>query len=208
MSASPDSGTIRKDALFLLKPQAPNLVLIGMPGVGKSTLGVLVAKQLAAPFVDTDLLIQAAHGKRLQEIILEKGLSGFRAIEQATVCSLGVTGTVIATGGSVVYSSEAMEHLKAHGFILWLDLSLPFLEQRLGDLDARGVLRAPGQTLEALYQERKPLYAHHAQAHLLLDGLSHDEAVDAILHTLKTHGFFFAEKKTHECRHVFEGAAS
>ncbi len=190
MLASPDSSTIHKGSLFHLKPQAPNLVLIGMPGVGKSTLGVLVAKQLAAPFVDTDLLIQAAHGKRLQEIILEEGLSGFRAIEQAAVCSLEVTGTVIATGGSVVYSSKAMEHLKAYGFILWLDLSLPFLEQRLGDLDARGVVRAPGQTLEGLYQERKPLYAHHAQARLLLDGLGHDEAVHAILHTLKAHGFF------------------
>lgn len=168
---------------------ALNLVLIGMPGVGKSTLGVLAAKQLAAPFVDTDLLIQTTHGKRLQEIILEKGLAGFRAIEEAAVCSLTVFGTVIATGGSVVYSLKAMEHLRAHGFIVWLDLSMPFLEQRLGDLDARGVVRAPGQSLQGLYEERRPLYARHAQARLLLDGLNHDEALHALMHLLQTQGF-------------------
>ncbi|ROQ92123.1 shikimate kinase [Desulfosoma caldarium] len=168
---------------------APNLVLIGMPGVGKSTLGVLAAKQLAAPFVDTDLIIQAAHGKRLQEIIREKGLAGFRAIEEAAVCSLTVFGTVIATGGSVVYSAKAMEHLRARGFIVWLDLSLPFLEQRLGDLDARGVVRAPGQSLQGLYEERQPLYALHAQAHLLLDGLNHEDALQALLHVLQTQKF-------------------
>ncbi|MGQ9749728.1 shikimate kinase [Desulfosoma sp.] len=172
------------------RPEAPNLVLIGMPGVGKSTLGVLAAKQLAAPFVDTDLLIQTAHGKRLQEIILERGLAGFRAIEEAAVCSLAVSGTVIATGGSVVYSPKAMTHLRTHGFIVWFDLSLPFLEQRLGDLDARGVVRAPGQTLQGLYKERQPLYARYAQARLLLDGLSHDEALQALWRVLALHGVF------------------
>lgn len=170
--------------------EAPNLVLIGMPGVGKSTLGVLAAKHLVAPFVDTDLVIQTAHGKRLQEIICEKGLAGFRAIEEAAVCSLAVSGTVIATGGSVVYSPKAMEHLRIHGFIVWLDLSLPFLEQRLGDLDARGVVRAPGQTLQGLYQERQPLYARYAQARLFLDGLSHDEALQALWRVLATHRVF------------------
>lgn len=163
-----------------------NLVLIGMPGVGKSTLGVLLAKELAAPFVDTDLLIQAAYGKRLQEIILEKGLAGFRAIEEAMVCSLSVSGTVIATGGSVVYSTKAMEHLKAHGVVIWLDLSCSLLEKRLGDLDARGVVRVPGQSLEELYEERKPLYAQHAHAHIVLDGLPHDQAVQTILEMLAT----------------------
>lgn len=168
----------------------PNLVLIGMPGVGKSTLGVLAAKELAVPFVDTDLLIQTAHGKRLQEIIREKGLAGFRAIEEAAVCSLAISGTVIATGGSVVYSPKAMEHLRTHGFIVWLDLSLPLLEQRLGDLDARGVVRTPGQTLHALYKERQPLYARYAQVRLLLDNLGHDEALQVLWKALASHGVF------------------
>ncbi len=166
-----------------LHPRDPNMVLIGMPGVGKSTLGVLVAKHLAAPFVDTDLIIQAAHGKRLEEIIRQSGLQGFRNIEEAAVCSLNLSGTVIATGGSVVYSAKAMEHLKSHGYVLWLDLSYDLLERRLGDLDARGVVRAPGQTLKALYEERKPLYSRHAHARLLLDGMNHDEAVQAVLDT-------------------------
>jgi shikimate kinase len=161
----------------------PNMVLIGMPGVGKSTLGVLAAKELAAPFVDTDLLIQAAHGKRLEEIIRERGLEGFRAVEEAAVCGLNCAGTVIATGGSVVYSAKAMKHLKRHGRILWLDLSIALLEERLGDLDARGVVRAPGQTLQGLYDERKPLYACHAHARLLLDGMNHDDALKALLET-------------------------
>ncbi|MEJ5366264.1 MAG: shikimate kinase [Desulfosoma sp.] len=166
-----------------LSAHDPNLVLIGMPGVGKSTLGVLAAKALAAPFVDTDLVIQATYGKRLEEIIRERGLEGFRAVEEAAVCALNCAGTVIATGGSVVYSPRAMEHLKRHGRILWLDLSCALLEQRLGDLDARGVVRAPGQTLQGLYDERKPLYARHAHARLLLDGMNHDEALQALLET-------------------------
>lgn len=168
---------------FRLKAHDPNMVLIGMPGVGKSTLGVLAAKELAAPFVDTDLLIQAAHGKRLEEIIRERGLEGFRSVEEAVVCALSCTGTVIATGGSVVYSARAMEHLKRGGLILWLDLSCPLLERRLGDLDARGVVRASGQTLQGLYHERKPLYARHAHARLLLDGMNHEEALQALLQT-------------------------
>lgn len=168
---------------FRLRPHDPNMVLIGMPGVGKSTLGVLAAKHMAASFVDTDLVIQATCGKRLEEIIRENGLEGFRAIEEAAVCALNLSGTVIATGGSVVYSVKAMEHLKRHGLILWLDLSCTLLEQRLGDLDARGVVRAPGQTLYELYEERKPLYARHAHARVLLDGMNHDEAIQAVLET-------------------------
>lgn len=175
---------------FRLEPHDPNMVLIGMPGVGKSTLGVLAAKHVAAPFVDTDLIIQAAHGKRLEEIIRESGLNGFRSIEEAAVCALDLSGTVIATGGSVVYSTKAMEHLKRHGYVLWLDLSCRLLERRLGDLDARGVVRAPGQNLQALYEERKPLYARHAHARVLLDGMSHDEAVQAILDAWASLGLF------------------
>jgi len=152
-----------------------------MPGVGKSTVGVLIAKELASPFVDTDLVIQAAHGKRLQQIIHERGLEGFRAIEEEAVCALQVRGAVIATGGSVVYSARAMDHLKTHGFVVWLDLSCALLEKRLGDLDARGVVRAPGQSLQELYDERKPLYARHAQARVTLDGFTQDEAAQAII---------------------------
>lgn len=158
-----------------------NLVLIGMPGVGKSTLGVLVAKALSAPFLDTDLQIQAEHGKRLHEIIARVGLARFKQVEEEAVCSLAVTGTVIATGGSVIYSDRAMAHLKAHGGVLWLDLSCPLLERRLGDLDERGVVRAPGQTLQDLYDERRPLYERHADVRVVLDGLDHEAGAAAIV---------------------------
>lgn len=170
----------KKAAKRLMKAD-PNLVLIGMPGVGKSTLGVLIAKALSAPFLDTDLHIQAEHGKRLHEIIAEAGLAHFKRVEEEAVRNLTAKGTVIATGGSVVYSQRAMAHLKAHGVVLWLDLSCSLLEQRLGDLDARGVVRAPGQTLQGLYEERKPLYQRYADARIPLDGLNHEEAAEAVI---------------------------
>ena len=158
-----------------------NIILIGMPGVGKSTVGVLLAKALSRDFVDTDVLMQAVEGRRLQEIIDAEGLDNFLALEELHVLGLNLHGTVIATGGSVVYSDPAMTHLKKHGQIVYLRLPLPDLEARITDMDSRGVVIAPWQTLADLNHERLPLYEHFADITIDCAGLSHGQVVLAIL---------------------------
>lgn len=135
-----------------------NLVLIGMPGAGKSTVGVLLAKTLKMPFTDTDILIQKQENSYLQELIEKHGIDGFIKIEENTVKSLDLRNHVIATGGSVVYSETAMAHLKAHGIIFFLNARLYQLERRLKNSRNRGIAMSPGQTLGSLYRERLPLY--------------------------------------------------
>jgi shikimate kinase len=157
-----------------------NIVLIGMPGVGKSTVGVLLAKRLSRAFVDTDVLIQVAEGLRLQAIIDTLGLAAFCEIESRHICSLRCRASVIATGGSAVYSSAAMAHLKQGSVVVHLDLPLAALVRRLTDLDSRGVVRPAGVTLEALYAERQPLYQRYADLTIDCRGLAHNGVVDAI----------------------------
>jgi len=135
-----------------------NLILIGMPGCGKSTVGVVLAKALGMDFIDSDLVIQKTAGKRLSEIIDECGDEGFREIENRVNASLEAENSIIATGGSVVYGEEAMRHLKRIGTVIYLKLSCAAIEERLGDLHARGVTIRPGWTLQDLYNERCPLY--------------------------------------------------
>ncbi len=161
-----------------------NIILIGMPGAGKSTVGVLLAKALSRDFVDTDVLIQAAEGRRLQEIIDADGLDEFLALEERHVLALNLHGAVIATGGSVVYSERAMTHLKQHGSTVYLKLPLSHLEARITDMDSRGVVIAPWQNLADLYHERLPLYEAYADRTIDCVGLSHDEVVQAILQAL------------------------
>ena len=139
-----------------------NIVLIGMPGVGKSTVGVVLAKNLGYSFVDSDLLIQEQEGKLLHEIIGERGLDGFNEVENRVNAEINVSRSVIATGGSVVYGQEAMEHVKQIGTVVYLELSCEELSERLGDLNERGVSIRPGQTLQDLLQERAPLYETYA----------------------------------------------
>ena len=139
-----------------------NVILIGMPGVGKSTVGVLVAKQLGFGFLDTDILLQTREGKTLQELIEDLGLNGFCQLEARHIRSIELKNHVIATGGSVVYDAEAMRHLNAGGCIVHLDLNLDALKDRLDDVVARGVVIAPGKSVEDLYAERNPLYLTHA----------------------------------------------
>ncbi len=139
-----------------------NIVLIGMPGAGKSTVGVVLAKRLGRPFVDSDLVIQEKQGMLLHEIIEEKGLNGFLRIEEEVNASLAFSGAVIATGGSVVYGERAMEHLGRTGTVVYLQLSFAAIEKRLGDLNERGVALRDGQSLESLYEERTPLYEKYA----------------------------------------------
>ena len=162
-----------------------NVILIGMPGVGKSTIGVLLAKRLKLAFLDTDIYIQTREGQSLQELIQLHGASGFCDLEGKYILSLSATASVIATGGSVVYIQSAMEHLQASGQIVHLDLALNRLQKRLDDIDARGVVIGPDQQLGDLYAERQPLYAKYSDITIATDGLTPDQVVGQILHTLK-----------------------
>jgi shikimate kinase len=161
-----------------------NIVLIGMPGVGKSTVGVLLAKRMGYDFLDTDILIQALEGRSLQEIIRAEGTRRFRALEEEYICDVQCTAHVIATGGSVVYSDRAMAHLARSGTVVFLDISLERLLHRLDDVDARGVVRAPGQTIADLYEERYPLYRRHHDIAVRTDGLAPNQVLAAILRRL------------------------
>ena len=131
-----------------------NIVLIGMPGVGKSTVGVILAKMIGYQFTDADLLIQKQEGKLLHEIIAENGTDGFIEIEERVNASIEASHTIIATGGSVVYGKKAMEHLSRIGTVVYLKVPYDTLEKRLEDIKGRGVVLKEGQTLRTLYDER------------------------------------------------------
>lgn len=158
-----------------------NIVLIGMPGVGKSTVGVILAKVLGYQFVDADLVIQKEEGKLLHEIIAEVGTEGFIAVENRVNASLNVENSIIATGGSVVYGTEAMEHLKEIGTVIYLRLPYEVLDCRLHDIKGRGVVLKDGQTLKDLFEERTPLYEKYAD--LIVDEyqLNVEQTVEKIL---------------------------
>lgn len=151
-----------------MSPPLNNIVLIGMPGSGKSTVGVILAKATAMAFVDTDLLIQAHAGQSLQTIIDDQGYEALRRVEEHVLCNLDVAGHVIATGGSAVYSEHAMQHLKRNSAIVFLDISLATVRQRIGDFSLRGISKRPDQTLEELFVERRMLYTRYAD--LIVDG--------------------------------------
>lgn len=140
-----------------------NIILIGMPGVGKSTVGVVLAKHMGYHFMDSDLVIQETEGKLLHEIISEKGTQGFLEIEDRINASITAEATVIATGGSAVYGQAAMKHFQDIGKVVYLSLPYEELEERLGDLHERGVALAQGQTLRDLFEERKPLYEKYGE---------------------------------------------
>lgn len=139
-----------------------NIVLIGMPGVGKSSVGVVLAKILGYRFVDSDLLIQEQEGKLLYEIIDEQGIDGFIQVENRVNASIKCEKCIIATGGSAVYGNEAMEHLRSIGRVLYLKADYEDINGRLGNLHGRGVVLKPGQSLLDLYNERAPLYEKYA----------------------------------------------
>ena len=157
-----------------------NIILIGMPGAGKSTVGVVLAKKLGYSFVDSDLVIQDTYGKLLHELIEEHGVEGFWKIENDVNASLNREKSVIATGGSAIYGREAMEHLKAIGTVVYLQLPYEEVADRLGDLNARGVTLMPGQTLQDLYEERTPLYEKYADVVIDCNGKVLREVVAGI----------------------------
>ena len=157
-----------------------NIVLIGMPGVGKSTVGVVLAKALGYNFVDADLVIQQQTGKLLCELIAEHGTEGFLEIEDEVNSSIEEHKAVIATGGSAVYCANAMEHYKEIATVLYLSVSYETLEERLGDLKNRGVVLNDGQTLKDLYDERTAYYEKYADVTVNEEGLSIRETIDAV----------------------------
>lgn len=162
-----------------------NIVLIGMPGVGKSTIGVILAKILGYQFVDADLVIQERYGKLLKEIIAERGVDGFVQVENDVNKSLNPHKAVIATGGSVVYGQEAMEHLSEIATVVYLKLEYPALTRRLGNLKKRGVVLRDGQTLKDIYNERIPLYVKYADIIVDEHRCSIEKTVQKVIAQLK-----------------------
>ena len=144
-----------------------NIVLIGMPGAGKSTVGVVLAKIIAYDFVDSDLVLQKMAGKKLAEIIAEKGVDGFIKAEEDANLSINCERSVIATGGSAVYSDKAMTHLKRSGIIVYLKVEINELKKRLDNIEQRGVVLRVGQTFEDLFEERSRLYEKYADITVL-----------------------------------------
>ena len=161
-----------------------NIVLIGMPGVGKSTVGVILAKMIGYHFVDTDILIQEQENRLLCDIIESDGVEGFLKIENKINSNINITDSVIATGGSVIYGKEAMEHLGEIGTIIYLKLPYNILDERLENIKGRGVVLKDGQGLHDLYEERIPLYEKYADIVIDEEGLSVEETLEKILEVL------------------------
>lgn len=161
-----------------------NITLIGMPGVGKSTIGKLLAEKLGYQFIDSDHLIEEKEGRSLSRIIDEEGEDGFLEIENRVNSEIEESNTVIATGGSAVYGKEAMEHFKEIGIVVYLYCSFDVLDSRLSDLHARGVVLRPGQTLYDLFAERTILYDKYADIVVNADGVEIEESLDLLMRQL------------------------
>ena len=152
-----------------------------MPGAGKSTIGVILAKVLGFQFIDTDLIIQERENRLLKDIILKEGIEGFTAIEDRINKSIVADRAVISPGGSVVYCKDAMEHYREIGIVIYINLSFETIQNRLRDIKRRGVVLREGQSLEDLYKERCPLYEQYA--HITIDAENMD--IEAVMETIK-----------------------
>lgn len=157
-----------------------SVILVGMPGAGKSTLGVLLAKELNLDFLDTDVSIQVHEGRSLQDIMDSEGYMKLREIEEAVLLNTDANGKVISTGGSAVYSDAGMQHLKAQGTVVFLDVTLSELRKRIHNFDTRGIARRPDQSFEELFEERCALYNKYADIHYDCNGQSPAEILEAI----------------------------
>ena len=165
-----------------------NLIFIGMPAVGKSTVGIVVAKRLGMKFIDTDILIQEREKKLLREIIAEAGQDGFLKIENRVNASLNVENAVISPGGSVIYCEEAMAHYKKIGTVVYLKASYQTIKRRIRNPKKRGVVLREGQTLRDLYDERVPYFKKYADITVCEDGCRIEETIENVLNAVKKHG--------------------
>jgi len=162
-----------------------NIVLIGMPGSGKSAIGVILAKMASMDFIDTDSLIRMSAGRTLQDIVDKDGHMALRRVEEQVLLDVDYQHHVIATGGSAVYSEAGMEHLKEIGAIVFLHVDLDTLKSRIHDYETRGLAKAPNQTLEDLFNERAALYTRYADVTVECAGLEQEEVCSAILAELR-----------------------
>ena len=165
-----------------------NIILIGMPAVGKSTVGVIIAKRLGYDFIDTDLLIQKQEKRLLKEIIAEEGIERFLEIENQVNRELDVERSVVAPGGSVVYCEEAMRHFKEIGTVIYLKAPVEEIQKRIQDAKSRGVVLPNGKTLKDVYLEREPLFEKYADYTILETGISLDETIERVLELLEKIG--------------------
>ncbi len=164
-----------------------NIILIGMPGSGKSTVGIILAKLASMEFVDTDILIQTSEGRTLQEIIDRDGYMVLREIEERILLGVDQTSHVIATGGSAPYSDKAMTHLKKNGTMVFLAADITALRKRIHNFDTRGLAKRPDQTLSDLFEERLSLYKKYADITIESSNLSQEEVCHEILEKLSFH---------------------
>ena len=162
-----------------------SIVLIGMPGAGKSTLGILLAKELGLDFVDTDIAIQVREGRTLQEILDSSDYLHLREIEEQILLSEDITGKVVATGGSAVYSEAGMARLKETATVIFLDVPLQELRKRIVNFDSRGIARKPNQSLESLFDERCALYRKYGDIKINCDQQSLQQSLDSVLQRLQ-----------------------
>ena len=162
-----------------------NIILIGMPGCGKSTVGVVLAKTLGIGFVDTDLIIQQNENRLLQDIIDSDGIDYFLDCEEKAIKTLNCKNSVIATGGSVVFRDGAMEHLKKLGKICYIDVPVNVLIERLNNIKTRGIAAKKGQTVESIYNERAMLYKKYCDFSVELHNVSVEKAVETIKQKIK-----------------------
>jgi len=165
-----------------------NIVLVGMPGCGKSTLGVILAKTIGYEFVDTDIIVQRDARKRLQDIINNEGIRSFLKREEGSLLGIVCDRSVIATGGSAVLSEAAMEHLSENGAVVYIKLSPGEIKRRITNIKTRGIACEKNETIESIFEKRSPLYEKYADITVDYEGITSEAAIEEILSAIEAFG--------------------